>query len=183
MRFIYKDPTSGQKYNITDPTQVQNLQKIMSYVGSGQGYNASLGIGAEGISGLANKIGIQNYNPTNSQHNQQLIDYVNGKGYNVANRTTRNTASNNPTTANVNGVTENLTSPTAPSNASNINQIGNTNISSVLSQGSGSSTAPNESVRAIQKQLGIPVKFIGVGEGLDDLEPFDAQSFVNTLLE
>ncbi len=44
-------------------------------------------------------------------------------------------------------------------------------------------TAKGGIVISIQKQLGIPVKFIGVGEGLDDLEPFDAASFVNTLLE
>lgn len=35
----------------------------------------------------------------------------------------------------------------------------------------------------IQRQLGIPIKFIGVGEGVDDLEPFEAESFVNALLE
>lgn len=44
-------------------------------------------------------------------------------------------------------------------------------------------TAKGGIVINIQKQLGIPVKFIGVGEGLEDLEPFDAQTFVNTLLE
>ena len=44
-------------------------------------------------------------------------------------------------------------------------------------------TAKGGIVISIQRQLGIPVKFIGVGEGLDDLEPFDSQSFVQTLLE
>jgi fused signal recognition particle receptor len=34
---------------------------------------------------------------------------------------------------------------------------------------------------AIQQQLGIPIKFIGVGEGIDDLQPFDAHDFVNAL--
>jgi fused signal recognition particle receptor len=29
--------------------------------------------------------------------------------------------------------------------------------------------------------LNIPVKFIGVGEKIDDMEPFDAQEFVNAL--
>jgi len=29
----------------------------------------------------------------------------------------------------------------------------------------------------------IPLRFIGVGEGLDDLRPFDAEEFVNALLE
>lgn len=44
-------------------------------------------------------------------------------------------------------------------------------------------TAKGGIVLAIQKQLGIPIKFIGVGEGLDDLQPFDPQVFVNALLE
>lgn len=43
-------------------------------------------------------------------------------------------------------------------------------------------TARGGIVISIQKQLGIPVKFIGVGEGLDDLEPFDPETFVSTLL-
>ena len=30
-------------------------------------------------------------------------------------------------------------------------------------------------------ELGIPVKYIGVGEGVDDLEKFDAQEFVDAL--
>lgn len=38
-------------------------------------------------------------------------------------------------------------------------------------------------VISIYRQLGIPVKFIGVGEGLDDLEPFQPATFVNTLFE
>ena len=32
-------------------------------------------------------------------------------------------------------------------------------------------------VVAIQQELGIPVKFIGVGEGVDDLQPFEAREF------
>lgn len=44
-------------------------------------------------------------------------------------------------------------------------------------------TAKGGIVLAIQKQLGIPIKFIGVGEGMDDLQPFDAERFVNTLFE
>ncbi len=35
---------------------------------------------------------------------------------------------------------------------------------------------------AIQRKLGVPIKFIGVGEGIDDLEPFDHESFVDSLL-
>lgn len=34
---------------------------------------------------------------------------------------------------------------------------------------------------AIQKQLGIPIKYIGVGEGIDDLQPFDPKAFVDAL--
>lgn len=34
---------------------------------------------------------------------------------------------------------------------------------------------------AIQAELGIPVKYIGVGEGIDDLQKFDADRFVNAL--
>ena len=34
---------------------------------------------------------------------------------------------------------------------------------------------------AIQSELGIPVKYIGVGEHIDDLQKFDADAFVNAL--
>ena len=34
---------------------------------------------------------------------------------------------------------------------------------------------------AVQSELGIPVKYIGVGEGLDDMERFDADQFVDAL--
>ncbi len=34
---------------------------------------------------------------------------------------------------------------------------------------------------AIQRELGIPVWYIGVGEGIDDLQPFDARQFVDAL--
>ncbi|MBQ3601488.1 MAG: signal recognition particle-docking protein FtsY [Lachnospiraceae bacterium] len=36
---------------------------------------------------------------------------------------------------------------------------------------------------AIQSELGIPVKYIGIGEKIDDLQKFDADSFVNALFE
>lgn len=36
---------------------------------------------------------------------------------------------------------------------------------------------------SIQKQLNIPIKFIGIGENIDDLEPFNAEQFVNALFE
>lgn len=35
----------------------------------------------------------------------------------------------------------------------------------------------------ISRQLGIPVKFIGVGEGLEDLEPFDKNQFIQALFD
>ena len=34
---------------------------------------------------------------------------------------------------------------------------------------------------AIQSELGIPVKYIGIGEKIDDLQKFDANDFVNAL--
>ena len=34
---------------------------------------------------------------------------------------------------------------------------------------------------AIQSELGIPVKYIGVGETIDDLQKFDADTFVDAL--
>lgn len=37
-------------------------------------------------------------------------------------------------------------------------------------------------VVAVQKELGIPVKFIGLGEAVDDLAPFDVDFFVDGLL-
>lgn len=37
-------------------------------------------------------------------------------------------------------------------------------------------------VFAIAKKYRIPVKFVGVGEGIDDIIPFDAQEFVNNII-
>ena len=34
---------------------------------------------------------------------------------------------------------------------------------------------------AIQDELGLPVSYIGVGEGIDDLQAFDAASFVDAI--
>ena len=34
----------------------------------------------------------------------------------------------------------------------------------------------------VQRELGVPVKFIGLGEGADDLAPFTAEGFVDGLL-
>ncbi len=43
-------------------------------------------------------------------------------------------------------------------------------------------TAKGGIVVAIQRSLGVPVKLIGLGEGADDLAPFEAESFVDALL-
>lgn len=43
-------------------------------------------------------------------------------------------------------------------------------------------TARGGIVFAIAKELGLPVKFIGVGEGVDDLMPFEPKSFSEALL-
>jgi fused signal recognition particle receptor len=42
-------------------------------------------------------------------------------------------------------------------------------------------TAKGGAIFAIKQKLDLPVKFVGVGETLDDLEPFDADSFVEAL--
>ena len=36
---------------------------------------------------------------------------------------------------------------------------------------------------AIQAELGIPVKYIGIGEQIDDLQKFDADQFVDALFD
>lgn len=36
---------------------------------------------------------------------------------------------------------------------------------------------------AVQQDLGVPIKFIGVGESVEDLQPFDARQFVEALFE
>ena len=35
---------------------------------------------------------------------------------------------------------------------------------------------------AIAQELGVPVKFVGLGEGIDDLKPFDAEEYVKALI-
>lgn len=44
-------------------------------------------------------------------------------------------------------------------------------------------TAKGGIILAIKRELGIPVKFIGVGEGIDDLRPFEPQEFINAFFE
>ena len=43
-------------------------------------------------------------------------------------------------------------------------------------------TAKGGIVVAIATELGVPVKFAGVGEGIDDLKPFDARSYVEAII-
>ncbi len=43
-------------------------------------------------------------------------------------------------------------------------------------------TAKGGIVVAVQRELGVPVKFVGIGEGADDLAPFDPEAFVDALL-
>jgi len=44
-------------------------------------------------------------------------------------------------------------------------------------------TAKGGIVFSIRNVLGIPVKFIGVGEKIDDLQPFEAKDFVDALFD
>ena len=44
-------------------------------------------------------------------------------------------------------------------------------------------TARGGVVLAINNELDVPVKFVGVGEGLDDLQPFDADAFASALFD
>ncbi len=43
-------------------------------------------------------------------------------------------------------------------------------------------TAKGGIVIAVQRALGVPVKLVGLGEGADDLAPFDPEAFVDALL-
>ena len=44
-------------------------------------------------------------------------------------------------------------------------------------------TAKGGIIFSIKKELNIPVKFIGVGEQMDDMQPFVASEFVKALFE
>ena len=44
-------------------------------------------------------------------------------------------------------------------------------------------TSKGGMVVAIQKELGLPIKFIGLGEQLEDLQPFDGKQFAEALFE
>ena len=43
-------------------------------------------------------------------------------------------------------------------------------------------TAKGGIVIAIARELGVPVKFAGVGEGIEDLRPFDARAYVEAII-
>jgi fused signal recognition particle receptor len=43
-------------------------------------------------------------------------------------------------------------------------------------------TAKGGIVISVQRELGIPVKLIGLGEGPDDLAPFEPEAFADALL-
>ena len=43
-------------------------------------------------------------------------------------------------------------------------------------------TAKGGVVCAIKQELGIPVRYIGVGEGIDDLQVFDPKEFAKALI-
>jgi fused signal recognition particle receptor len=45
------------------------------------------------------------------------------------------------------------------------------------------SSAKGGAVIAIESELGVPVKLAGVGEGIDDLAPFEPEAFVRSLFE
>ena len=44
-------------------------------------------------------------------------------------------------------------------------------------------TAKGGIIFAIADKLGVPIRFIGVGEGIDDLRPFNAEEFIRALFE
>ena len=43
-------------------------------------------------------------------------------------------------------------------------------------------TAKGDICVAIAQELGVPVKFVGLGEGIDDLQPFNAEEYVKALI-
>jgi fused signal recognition particle receptor len=43
-------------------------------------------------------------------------------------------------------------------------------------------TAKGGVVVAVRQTMNLPVKFVGIGEGIDDLQPFDAEAFVDSIL-
>ena len=44
------------------------------------------------------------------------------------------------------------------------------------------STAKGGVILAIRGEMGLPVRYIGTGEGIDDIAPFDPRRFAETIL-
>jgi fused signal recognition particle receptor len=44
-------------------------------------------------------------------------------------------------------------------------------------------TAKGGAVLAVKSELALPLRYVGLGEGLDDLRPFDADAFTDALFE
>ncbi|MGH8475033.1 MAG: signal recognition particle-docking protein FtsY, partial [Methylococcales bacterium] len=42
-------------------------------------------------------------------------------------------------------------------------------------------TAKGGMIFALAKRFGIPIRYIGIGEGIDDLQDFNAESFIDAL--
>jgi fused signal recognition particle receptor len=42
-------------------------------------------------------------------------------------------------------------------------------------------TARGGMLVAIGEELGLPIRYVGIGEGIDDLRPFDAEVFIEAL--
>jgi fused signal recognition particle receptor len=58
-----------------------------------------------------------------------------------------------------------------------INAVGVTGIALTKLDG----TAKGGIIFALSDRFGVPIRYIGVGEGIDDLQPFDAEAFVDAL--
>src|SRR2546429_6125709 len=37
--------------------------------------------------------------------------------------------------------------------------------------------------RSISRELGLPIRFVGIGEQINDMVPFDAETYANSLLD
>ena len=44
-------------------------------------------------------------------------------------------------------------------------------------------TAKGGVILSVKRELGVPVRWVGVGEGVDDLRPFDAAQFADALFD
>jgi fused signal recognition particle receptor len=44
-------------------------------------------------------------------------------------------------------------------------------------------TAKGGVVLSIARDMGLPIRFVGVGEGIEDLRPFDPREFAEALFE